>query len=223
MSLLNYEEARPWAKAIKAAVLNRKMPPWFADPQFGHFGNDRTLKPQEISTLVKWVDGGAAAGDPKDAPSPIVWPEEGWRIKPDHVVKGAVYHVPKSGVLTWMYVTVPMGFKEDTWVTSMEMRPGSKPALTHHYCIFLVPHREDVQYGVFSDTGMAGRVTSTGGAPFEGCYEKGQEEFDYRPQHAGRLIPANTDMIFQMHYQPNGEESVDQPQVGFTVAKERPS
>jgi hypothetical protein len=105
----------------------------------------------------------------------------------------------------------------------MEMRPGSKPALTHHYCIFLVPHREDVQYWVFNEAGMLGLAAATGNAPFEGCYEKGQEEFDYRPQHAGRLIPANMDVVFQMHYQPNGEESVDQPQVGFTVAKERPS
>jgi len=223
MPLLTYDETRPWAKAIKAAVLNHKMPPWFADPQYGHFSNDRTLKPQEIATLVKWVDGGAVAGDPKDAPAPVAWPEEGWRIKPDHIVKGVAYHVPKSGVMPWMYVTVPVGFNEDTWVTSMEMRPGSKPALTHHYCIFLVPHRDGVQYGVFNETGMLGQAAATGNAPFEGCYEKGQEEFDYRPQHAGRLIPANMDMVFQMHYQPNGEEAIDLPQVGFTVSKERPS
>lgn len=65
MSLLAYDEVRPWAKSIKQAVLTKKMPPWFADPQYGHFSNDRTLKPAEIATLVKWVDGGAAAGDPK--------------------------------------------------------------------------------------------------------------------------------------------------------------
>jgi hypothetical protein len=78
----------------------------------------------------------------------------------------------------------------------MEMRPGTNPALTHHYCVFVVPHKADVEYGKFSDTSQG---QATGGAPFEGCYEKGQEEFDYRPQHAGRLIPANSDMIFQMH------------------------
>src|SRR5438094_349722 len=62
MSLLTYKEARPWAKAMKAAVVSRKMPPWFADPRYGHFNNDRSLKSADIETLVSWVD--AAAGTP---------------------------------------------------------------------------------------------------------------------------------------------------------------
>jgi hypothetical protein len=221
MSLLTYDEARPWAKAIKAAVASKKMPPWFADPQFGHFRNDRTLKPQEIATLVKWADDGAVAGNVKDAPDPVVWPADGWRIKPDVIVKGVEYHITqKTGVMPWLYVTVPTGFKEDTWVTSMEMRPGSNPSLTHHYCVFVIPHREDVKYGVFTATTQG---AATNGSPFEGCYEKGQEEFDYRPQHAGRLIPANSDVIFQVHYAPNGQEAIDLPQLGFTVTKQRPA
>src|SRR5215510_2651014 len=71
MSLLSYESARPWAKAMKSAVLERKMPPWFADPQYGHFTNDRSLKPTEIETIAKWADGGALKGDAKDAPPPV--------------------------------------------------------------------------------------------------------------------------------------------------------
>src|SRR5215467_12820712 len=75
MSFLNYDTTRPWAKAIKNAVMSRKMPPWFADPQYGHFSNDRSLKQEEIDTIVKWADTGATQGDPKDAPSPLQWPE----------------------------------------------------------------------------------------------------------------------------------------------------
>src|SRR5579862_1709937 len=71
MSLLNYQDARPWAKAIKTAVTLRKMPPWFADPKYGHFTNDRSLQTSDIDTLVKWADTGAAEGDPKAAPPPI--------------------------------------------------------------------------------------------------------------------------------------------------------
>jgi len=220
MSLLTYEEARPWAKAIKSEVANRKMPPWFADPKFGHFSNDRSLTQIEVETLVKWVNDGALAGDPKDGPAPVAWPEAGWRIKPDVVVKGAEYHVPTSGIMPWLYVTVPTGFKEDTWVTSIEMRPGINPALTHHYCVFFTPHRDDVKYGVYTEQ-VQGEGTS--GGPFEGCYEKGQEEFDFRPQHAGRLVRAGSDMVFQMHYAPNGKANIDQPQIGFTVTKERPA
>src|SRR5215469_965230 len=66
MSLVSYAEARPWAKAIKAAVLARKMPPWFADLQYGHFANDRRLSEAEIDTLVTWADRGAPEGNPHD-------------------------------------------------------------------------------------------------------------------------------------------------------------
>ena len=63
MSFLTYKDARPWAKAMKAAVVNRQMPPWFAEPAYGHFANDRTLSDSEIKTLVAWADAGAVEGD----------------------------------------------------------------------------------------------------------------------------------------------------------------
>src|ERR1035438_3299201 len=85
MSFLTYQTTRPWAKAMKAAVAARKMPPWFADPQYGHYTNDRSLQPAEIETIAKWADGGAPEGDAKDAPAAIQWPE-GWRIQPDVIV-----------------------------------------------------------------------------------------------------------------------------------------
>ena len=86
MSFLTYQDVRPWAKAIREAVLSRKIPPWFADPHFyGKFANDRSLAKGEIETLVSWVDGGAREGDPKDAPPAVAW-ADGWSIgKPDQV------------------------------------------------------------------------------------------------------------------------------------------
>src|SRR2546425_8739673 len=113
MALTSYKEARPWAKAMKAAVLSRKMPPWFADPQYGHFTNDRSLKQGDIDTILKWVDGGALEGDAKDAPRPVEWPPEGWVIRPDVIVEGPTFDVPahpKNNVVEWMWVTVPTGF-----------------------------------------------------------------------------------------------------------------
>src|SRR5579862_3650406 len=68
MPFLSYAQVRPWAKAIKVAVVSKKMPPWFADPQYGHFVNDRSMKPSDIDTIAKWVDNGAVEGDVKDAP-----------------------------------------------------------------------------------------------------------------------------------------------------------
>src|ERR1700681_2065166 len=101
MSLLTYQEARPWAKAIKAAVTARKMPPWFADPSYGHFLNDRSLKQTDIDTLVKWADSGAAEGNPKDAPAPVQWPKDGWNIQPEVVLDMPPRNVPAKGVLEW--------------------------------------------------------------------------------------------------------------------------
>src|SRR5438874_1707712 len=85
MSFMTYKETRPWAKAIKAAVLTKKMPPWFADPRAGHFSNERRLSEAEVATLVKWADSGAPEGDAKDRPAPAVF-ADGWEIgKPDIV------------------------------------------------------------------------------------------------------------------------------------------
>ena len=71
MSLITYKDARPWAKSIKAAVILKKMPPWFADSKYRHFINDRSLQQSEIDTLAKWADTRVLGGDPKDAPVPI--------------------------------------------------------------------------------------------------------------------------------------------------------
>src|ERR1700752_5537805 len=73
MSLVTYDEARPWARSIKTKVESRQMPPWFADPKHGQFANDRSLSPRDIETFAKWADAGAPQGDPADAPPPIAW------------------------------------------------------------------------------------------------------------------------------------------------------
>src|SRR5215471_3173217 len=77
MSFLSYDSTRPWAKAIKEAVLSKKMPPWFADPRYGGFRNDPNLNEIEIRTLAAWADSGAPEGEAEDRPVPVEWPE-GW-------------------------------------------------------------------------------------------------------------------------------------------------
>ena len=104
MSFLTYESTRPWAKAIRAAVLSRKMPPWFADPGAGHFSNDRTLPAADINTIVAWADLGAVEGDPRDKPAPVQW-KEGWNIQPDIVFEMPVAYmdIPASGTVEYTY------------------------------------------------------------------------------------------------------------------------
>ena len=243
MSLVGYQNARPWAKAIKNAVASRKMPPWFADPNVGHFANDRSLKPAEIEAISQWADAGAPEGNPKDAPVAMKWPADGWQIQPDVVVDGQDFKVPastKANVIEWTYFTVPSGLKEDTWVTSMEIRPSAID-VTHHICVYFKPHTPDTEYyklvwadkprdekGLVGtkDAGTHGRGLPDdllkGATGPEGCYVPGQFAQDYRQFQAAKLIKAGTDIIFQLHYTPTGKEVVDHPRLGFTVAKSAP-
>jgi hypothetical protein len=115
MSLLTYENARPWAKAIKAAVVSKQMPPWFADPHYGEFRNAPKLTEADVHTLVGWVDGGAREGNPADKPAAIHW-ADGWRIKPDVVVSMPEPHsVSAKGIGEIKEFFIPSPFKEDTW------------------------------------------------------------------------------------------------------------
>src|SRR5277367_2439 len=137
ISFLKYETTRPAAKAIKEAVLTKKMPPWFADPKYGHFENDRTLSQEEITTLVSWVDTGAKAGDPKDAPKPLTF-VEGWNIgKPDVVFEmPTAFKIPASGTIDYQYVIMHTNFTEDKYVQFAESRPSDREH-THHILSFI--------------------------------------------------------------------------------------
>ena len=148
MSLISYKETRPWAKAIKTAVMMKKMPPWFADPKYGHYTNDRSLKQSDIDTMVKWVDSGAAEGDPKDAPAPVQWPAGGWAIQPEVVMDLPPHDVPAKGILEWELIALPAPFKVDTWVTSMEILPGD-PSVVHHICFSFEKHKPTTVYNQY--------------------------------------------------------------------------
>ena len=132
MSLMDYRAARPWAKAIREAVLQKKMPPWFADPSVGHFANDLSLSEAERRTIVKWVDEGAKAGLESDLPVAPVY-VDGWHIgKPDVVIDIGQDHVVQSSTRDeYVYFTVPTGFTEGHWVKAVELRPGNRKVVHH--------------------------------------------------------------------------------------------
>jgi hypothetical protein len=131
MSLLSYDEARPWAKAIKASVVTRKMPPWFADPKYGHFQNDRTLSVADINTLVAWAANGAPEGNSKDKPAPLTF-HEGWNINPDMVIEmPSDFHVPARGTIDYQFILVKGNFNKDVWVQESEMRAGNTRVVHH--------------------------------------------------------------------------------------------
>ena len=201
MSLTNYKEARPWARSIKEKVVSRVMPPWHADPQYGEFSNDRRLSEQDIDTITAWVDGGAKEGNPKDLP-PQPQFVEGWNIgKPDAIFYlPQEYSVPATGVVDYKYFSVPTNFKEDMWVQAAEIRPGSR-AVVHHIIVFVQTGKEPQRLLVGYAPGEQPAVISKGLA---------------------RKIPAGSNLIFQVHYTPNGVEAKDRSYVGLIFAKEPP-
>src|SRR5262249_9899512 len=137
MSLLTYQEVRPWAKSIKQRVLEHSMPPWSADPKVGKFSNDPSLTEKEIATIVGWVDAGSPKGDDKDLPTLPKF-EGGWTIgKPDVVLSMKdAYSIPADGTVPYLYFTIPTGFKEDKWIQAMEIRPGNR-SVVHHVIAFV--------------------------------------------------------------------------------------
>ena len=229
MSFLTFDSTRPWAKSIKAAVVARKMPPWFADPKYGHFANRRTLNDADIGTIAAWVDAGAPEGDAADKPQPLQWPD-GWTIKPDVVFEmPKAYTVPKTGTVEYTYFVVPSGFTKDTWVVDGEVRPGNR-AVVHHASVHVRPPGSQW----LKDAKPGEPFVPAAGAPPAGVDVRNEwllgyvpgvhgEYFDINHQ-AAKLIPAGSDLVFEMHYTPNGKAAAeDRSKVGFVLAKTPPT
>ena len=139
MSFLSYKETRPWSKAIREAVVSRRMPPWHADPRYGEFANDARLTEDEVAKIRAWVEGGSLEGDPKDLP-PAPKFVEGWRLgTPDlEYAIPEVYQVKSGGPDVNTTFRVPMNLKEDVWVQAVELRPGNRKVV-HHAHVRIIP------------------------------------------------------------------------------------
>ena len=136
MSLLSYQDARPWAKSIATNVAKSAMPPWHADPSHGEFLNDRRLTDADRDTIVKWATAGAPEGDPKDLPARPTYAGE-WMIgQPDAVFSMQEdYPVPADGTVAYQYFTIPTNTTEDKWIQAMEVRAGD-PKVLHHVIVY---------------------------------------------------------------------------------------
>lgn len=226
MSLRTYQEARPWARAMKQAVLAKKMPPWFADAQYGHFRNDRSLPQKDIDTLVSWVDAGAPEGDPKDLPQPLAF-VDGWNIgQPDMVLEmPEPFQVPASGTIEYQYVVLPYKFTEDRWVQMAEVRPGNR-AMVHHVIAYIrdgsSKWMRDKKPGELfvPEADANGNRPSLNGDLLSG-FAPGLPPSILEPGQ-GRLIKAGSDIVLQLHYTANGHAGEDRTKVGVIFCKQAP-
>jgi len=207
MSLVNYQETRPWVKSIRERVITRNMPPWHLDKTVGiqHFANDRSLSEEQISTIVRWADAGAPLGDTKDLPPPKQWPsDDGWQLAkqfgpPDFVIKSEPYTMPAHGQDVWFKPATDIGVTEERWVRAVEMRP-STPAgrrIVHHALASL---RQDEPVSSSGD-GAAGP-----GLLMEWAVGKSYDV--YRPG-TGKLLLPGAQIRWELHLHAVGEQIRD--------------
>jgi hypothetical protein len=235
MPFLTYEGTRPWAKAIKVAVLSKKMPPWFADPKYGHFTNERRLSEADIATLADWANNGAPEGDAKDKPAPVAF-RDGWNIRPDLILKfPKPFAIPAKGTIEYTYITVSAPFKEDTWVVAGEIRPSDR-AHVHHVIANVRPKGSKwmIQSQLGSEPYAPGPrrnedlIKAAGGNPavldneFLVGYVPGMEAQRFDIDNSAKLIPAGADIVFEVHYTTNGVAGEDLSMVGLELAKAPP-
>jgi hypothetical protein len=229
MSLLSYSDARPWAKAIKAAVISKKMPPWFANPQYGHFANDRTLADADVSTLAAWVDGGAVEGNIKDAPPPVKFPD-GWQIKPDVIVEmPKPYSIPAKGTVNYKFILVKTNFPQDMWIEAAEMRPGNSKVL-HHGKVWVRPPGSHWMEKAVAGEGyeqetqadILGRNQMAEGNDILGKFNPGLGSQEFTVDGAAKFVPKGSDLNFEMHYTAMGQETQDVSKIGLVLAKNPP-
>lgn len=222
MPLLTYAGTRPWAKSIREQVIARKMPPWFADPRFGHFANDRSLSPSELGTIVAWVNAGAPAGDPKDAPPERKW-TDGWNIgTPDEVFEmPKPFVLPAKGAIEYQYLILPTHFTEDRWVQKVEVRPSSRTTVHHAVVYIREPGSKwlegEPREGMFSVPLSKGFTTSD----LLMVYTPGNS-YDQWPTGMAKRIKAGSDLVLQMHYTANGKATEDRTRIGIIFAKAPP-
>jgi hypothetical protein len=230
MPLVTYQQTRAWASPIASSVQSGMMPPWFADPRFGHFSNDPSLSAQQIATLMAWVATGTPAGNPRDAPAPPQW-AKGWNIaEPDIVLPmPKPVTIPADGDVEYTYEIVPTHFTEDKWIQMAEVHPSS-PQFVHHAVVYIRPPGSDwLRHAPIGESFTASSLSD----PRERLeahgttsdlllvYAPGSSP-DRWPENIAKFVPAGSDLVFQIHYTTNGKAGHDRTSIGLVFAKTPP-
>jgi peroxiredoxin len=204
-ALTEYEEVAGWAEMIAEVVEQKRMPPWHANPKFGYFANERRLTNEEKDLIFAWVEAGAPKGDPVNLPKPVEY-LKGWQLsqKPDVVfdMRDEPFTVPAEGIVRYKYFRVDPGFEEDKWIKAAEVLPDNR-AVVHHVLVFVRPP-DGRGFGASGDF-LVGYVPGLRARSL--------------PDGMAKLIPAGSELIFQMHYTPVGSEQQDMSKVGLTFAE----
>ncbi len=220
MSLITYEEARPWARSIRSRVEARSMPPWHIDRTIGiqEFKNDRSLTDAQIETIVRWVDAGAPKGEVKDLPKAKQWPsEQGWNFaamygqkEPDLIIRSTPWTQKTGANDTWWKPVVATGITEPRWVRAIELRPATVKGrkITHHAIARLQQEETDA---------LARNDVDQNGVQQAGTFMEwavGKQGEIMRP-NSGKLMLPGSKIIWDIHYSNGGEDITDIVELGI--------
>ena len=210
MSLLTYEQTRPWARSIKEKVVTRYMPPWHIDRTVGEYDPDPSLSDAQIATITRWVDSGAPKGNPADAPPPRVFPPANTWVfgeEPDLVVASSGFEVPGRAADQYPKVDVPTGLTEDRYIKWMQVIPED-PRVLHHVLIYALQ-------GEPATGGVRGTKTTLSNSSLLTEYARGNDG-DIFTNGTAKLLKAGSKLRFSFHYHPNGEKAVNEhAKLGF--------
>ncbi len=203
MSLLTYNDTRPWARSIKERVLRREMPPWHLDKTVGirEYKNDISLSDAQIATIVKWVDSGALEGDPADLPKSLEFGNENtWFIgPPDLLVTTDEFKMYSKGSDWWIDQYAELTLTEDRWIKAMEIKPSNR-RIVHHAVVYAI--EPDAPAGT-PESGM--QLTE---------YAVGKYG-DTFADNTSRLLKKGTRLRFDMHYNAAGTEQTNRTTIAF--------
>ncbi len=218
MSLVTFEETRPWARSIKERVSTRQMPPWHIDRAVGvqKFKNDMSLSDEQVATIVRWVDAGAPLGNPKDMPAPRQWPADNeWQAakllgQPDLVITSAPYTMAAQHQDAWFRPLSEIPITEPRWVRAVEMRPGTMKGrrIIHHAVAYLDQEDQDTS-GV---PGSGNSDLNRRAMLMEWAVGKG---YDYYRPNTGKLLLPGAKISWDEHIHAVGEEITDTVQLGI--------
>jgi hypothetical protein len=231
MSLITFQETRPWARSIRQRVITRQMPPWHIDQSVGvrHFKNDMSLTDEQIDTLVRWVDAGAPEGDRKDlpAPVPLITDNEWQGVKdgfgpPDLVIRSSEYTMPAKHQDVWYRPMSDLPITEPRWAKMVEIRPTNLKGrrILHHSIAYLVLNNDPEAV----NTGTANSVNNGGGSAglddlsvrrpqlMEWAIGKG---YDLFREGTGKLLLPGEKISWDQHLHAVGEEITSGSEIGI--------
>jgi len=222
MSLATYEEARPWAKAIKEELLEKRMPPWHAVKGYGEFRNAPSLTQRDVDMIVNWVEGGAPKGDEKDLPAAPLFSND-WQLgKPDLTLKPEIESKIAADADEYCTLVLATNLKEDRWLSAIDLQPGNG-SVVHCAKFYSLKGVTDAPAASMMQVRSEESASSTDlrSAPVLATWKPGQKGI-LLEDGVAQLLPAGSRIAVKIHYRGSGEASNDVSTVGLYFAKSPP-